>query len=354
MIINFWQNVLSIHQLPFLEEICLNKNIKVNLIVCELSNSERKKMGWEAEIPSSINLKYIGDINISDCVANSDVNVFSGFFAYKDLNEAFSICRKKDKEIFIYSEGKDDVGFRGYLRVFRDFLLWKFISNSKIKFLAIGDKGKKWFLRVGVPSSQIIKFGYFTKYNSKESILEKPFNGKMIFIGRLLPSKGIMELLNAFNDYRLKGFTLDIYGNGILEEDINSFININNLSDRVRRYDFVTNKIMREKLLDYDVLMLPNVGDEGWGAVVNEALQSGLKVICSTKTGASCLIFASGAGFVLTAVNNESLINAVLQVESLGKSRKEIFDWSNRNISPKVAADKFIAIINGIDDRFEW
>ena len=39
------------------------------------------------------------------------------------------------------------------------------------------------------------------------------------------------------------------------------------------------------RLLDYDVLILPNVGDEGWGAVVNEALQSGLKVIAQQNRG---------------------------------------------------------------------
>jgi len=79
MIINFWQNVLSIHQLPFLEELCINQNIKVNLIVCDINNNERKKMGWDAEISSPVNLKYIGDINILDYVTNSDANVFSGF-----------------------------------------------------------------------------------------------------------------------------------------------------------------------------------------------------------------------------------------------------------------------------------
>lgn len=354
MIINFWQNVLSIHQLPFLEELCINQNIKVNLIVCDINNNERKKMGWDAEIASPVNLKYIGDINILDYVTNSDANVFSGFFAYKDLNKAFSLCRNKNKNIFIYSEGKDDVGFRGSLRLFKDFLLWKFNSNPKIKFLAIGDKGRNWFLKVGVPSDQIIKFGYFTKESSRKFMVEKSFNGKMIFVGRLLPSKGIMELLESFKDYRLKDFTLDIYGNGALECEINSFINSNDLIDRVRRFDFVTNKIMREKLYEYDVLVLPNVGDEGWGAVINEALQSGLKVICSTKTGASCLIVSSGAGVILTEVNNDSLVDAVLEVKSLNKSRQEIFDWSSKNISPKVAADKFISIINGIDDRFEW
>ena len=354
MIINFWQNVLSIHQLPFLEELCINQNIKVNLIVCDINNNERKKMGWDAEIASPVNLKYIGDINILDYVNNSDANVFSGFFAYKDLNKAFSLCRNKNKNIFIYSEGKDDVGFRGSLRLFKDFLLWKFNSNPKIKFLAIGDKGRNSFLKVGVPSDQIIKFGYFTKESSRKFMVEKSFNGKMIFVGRLLPSKGIMELLESFKDYRLKDFTLDIYGNGALECEINSFINSNDLIDRVRRFDFVTNKIMREKLYEYDVLVLPNVGDEGWGAVINEALQSGLKVICSTKTGASCLIVSSGAGVILTEVNNDSLVDAVLEVKSLNKSRQEIFDWSSKNISPKVAADKFISIINGIDDRFEW
>lgn len=354
MIINFWQNILSIHQLPFLEELCRIQDIKLNLIVCNIDSTEREKMGWEVNIPSSMNLKYINDINLLDYILHSDINVFSGFFAYKDLNKAFSLCKKNNKRIFIYSEGKDDIGLKGSLRLFRDFFLWKFNGSSNIKFLAIGDKGVKWFSKIGISDSQIIKFGYFTKKYSDSRLWGNKFNNRVIFIGRLLPSKGIVELINAFNDSRLNDFTLDIYGNGFLENEINSLIENNNLSGRVKRYDFVANKIMREKIFDYDVLVLPNVGDEGWGAVVNEALQSGLKVICSIKTGSSCLINSSGAGIVLDSINNDTLINALLQMEFLKMSRKNIFDWSQNNISPKVAADKFISIINGKDDRFEW
>jgi Glycosyltransferase len=354
MIINFWQNILSIHQIPFLEELSCIPNIKINLIVSNVDGTEREKMGWETEISKSINLKCISDINLLDYIDISDVNIFSGFFVYKDLNKAFSLCKNKNKKIFIYSEGKDDIGLKGYLRLFKDFLLWRVNGAPNIKFLAIGDKGVEWFKKVGVSDRQIIKFGYFTKNYFNSNRFESEFNRKVIFVGRLLPSKGIVELVNAFKDERLNEFTLDIYGNGLLEEDINLFINKNKLYNRVKRYDFVANNIMREKIFNYDVLVLPNTGDEGWGAVVNEALQSGLKVICSVKTGSSCLIKSSGAGVILNSINNETLVEALLRVETLKMSRKYIFDWSQNNISPKVAADKFISIINGKDDRFDW
>lgn len=354
MVINFWQNIVSIHQLPFIEELSRDPNIKVNLIVSDIANQERIKMGWDVEISKSVNLYYIYDIDISAYIQSSEINIFSGFFVYKDLNAALSICLNKNKKIFIYSEGKDDLGFKGLLRIIKDSFIVKYRLNSNVKFLAIGDKGVKWFSKIGVPSKQIVKFGYFTKQKKTNNSFEGLYKKRIVFVGRLLPSKGILELLKSFNDENLKNFSLDIYGNGILENEIDFLIKNYNLKNRVKRFNFLKNDVMREKLINYDILALPNTGDEGWGAVINEGLQSGLKIICSNKTGAACLVRASGAGIILNEVNNESLVDAILRVNNLNFSRNYVVNWSENNISPKVAADKFIAVINGIDERFEW
>lgn len=354
MVINFWQNIVSIHQLPFIEELSRIPNIKVNLIVSNSSNQERKNMGWDIKINKSVNLCYIHDINILSHIQSSQVNVFSGFFVYKDLNHALSICLRENKKIFIYSEGKDDIGFKGFLRLIKDSVIIKYKLNTNVKFLAIGDKGVRWFSKIGVPNNQIIKFGYFTKEQKIDNYFEKIYEKRIVFVGRLLNSKGILELIKSFNDERLINFSLDIYGNGILENEVDFLIKNYNLENRVRRFDFIKNDVMREKLKDYDILALPNIGDEGWGAVINEGLQSGLKIICSKKTGAACLVKASGAGIVLDKVNDESLVDAILTVDNLNISRKYIFNWSKNNISPSIAATKFNSILMDVEDRFDW
>lgn len=353
MVINFWQNILSIHQIPFLEALCNRDGVEINLIVCDKSNCERENMGWQTNVPLNINLKNINDINVYDYIVRSNINVVSGFFVYKELNEILPICHKENKKIFIYSEGKDDLGIKGKLRIIKDYFLWKKNFNKNIRFLAIGDKGVEWFKKIGVSNKSIYKFGYFTNHINYLGDCKK-FERKIVFVGRLIPSKGVLELVDAFKSELLSSFTLDIYGNGILEDEIDILIKNYNLSGRVKRYNFIDNKVIRSNLLKYDVLVLPNVGDEGWGAVINEALQSGLKVICSKKTGSSCLIKASGAGLILDKVNNDSLVNSLLKVDSLNISRKEIIDWSEKNISPIVAADKFISIINSMNERFDW
>ena len=51
----------------------------------------------------------------------------------------------------------------------------------------------------------------------------------------------------------------------------------------------MSNEQVRQELLKSDVLILPSKFD-GWGCVVNEALQCGLRVIVSDACGAHSLI----------------------------------------------------------------
>lgn len=53
----------------------------------------------------------------------------------------------------------------------------------------------------------------------------------------------------------------------------------------------------------FDVLVLPSRYD-GWGAVINEALQRGLYVICSNRCGAKALVVNDKIGKVFCSKKN--------------------------------------------------
>lgn len=354
MIINFWQNIVSIHQVPLMEALSKHQDITVNLIVCKEHDEDRLEMGWDVKLSSNINLFIIDDIDISKFIQTNHINIVSGFFAYSALSYTVKVCKQKNSKIFIYSEGKDKIGLKGLLRILKDRLMWFKVSNYNIEFLAIGNKGVDWFERIGVPEYKIHKFGYFTKkvFYSEEQVFA--CHKRIVFVGRLLPSKGIIPLIEAFSDKRLIDFSLDIYGDGLLADDIINLIDKLNVENRVRLHGSLNNLALRKILYKYSMLVLPNTGDEGWGAVINEALQSGLKVLCSEKTGASCLIFKSDFGKTLKVVNSVTIANGILEVSKYKASRSEIISWSNQNISPEIAADHLIRLINKREGAFNW
>lgn len=95
-----------------------------------------------------------------------------------------------------------------------------------------------------------------------------------------------------------------------------------------------------------DVLILPSIYD-GWGAVVNEALQMGLYVICSDACGAADLIRKDKRlGIVFNKGDVERLASAMSycmdNIENIRKDHDYRLRWADKHISGKVIAKYMI------------
>ncbi|WP_180073514.1 MULTISPECIES: glycosyltransferase [unclassified Acinetobacter] len=349
MKITFWQNIVSIHQVPLLNALSNHKGIAIDLIVSESIPEYRKSLGWVHLENKKFNLIYLNDIkNPKEYISSRDFHIFSGFCAYKRLNSFFVECLKYNN-VYIYSEGKDDRGLKGKLRLIKDkFNYLKYGKNVRGVF-AIGDKGVSWYNKIGFKNKKIKKFGYFTD----SIILESNFKNtsRYLFVGRLVESKGILNILEVFSYDSNKNRIIDIYGNGPLEAEVREASD-NNIN--INYKGVVNNSELKSELLNYDYLLLPNTGDEGWGAVINEALLSGLKIICSKNTGANCLVKASGFGIVLDQVNNNALNDALISLENLNINKDTIFQWSVNNISPEIGAKYFYSVLNNKEVKIKW
>lgn len=110
-----------------------------------------------------------------------------------------------------------------------------------------------------------------------------------LFVGRLAEEKQPMMLLEAFKKADIPHSRLIIVGNGPLSDSIKSYIQKNYLENRV----ILTGKLQGNELYAWyriaDNFVLPSKY-EPFGAVVNEALISGCKVIVSDKVGANTLV----------------------------------------------------------------
>ena len=61
----------------------------------------------------------------------------------------------------------------------------------------------------------------------------------------------------------------------------------NNKLSNIRFIDFIPNDKVKELMNNADIYIFPSNGYEGWGAVVNEAMQSKCAVVASQETGAA-------------------------------------------------------------------
>lgn len=109
---------------------------------------------------------------------------------------------------------------------------------------------------------------------------------EFIFVGRLLPTKGVLELLEAFVDLCARGVDarLRLVGSGPLESEIRERAARDGVSDRVQISGVLEHAETLEAIGSADALVLPSYG-EGSPLVVAEALALGTPVI-GTRVGA--------------------------------------------------------------------
>lgn len=145
-----------------------------------------------------------------------------------------------------------------------------------------------------------------------------------LFVGRFEAVKQPLMLLDAFCKANLDNSKLVFVGDGTLKEQLCERVKLNGVEQRV----IVLGKLCGSQLYAWfriaKYLVLPSCF-EPFGAVVNEALISGCKVIISDMVGASTLVNDHN-GIVFQYNNEEALV--------------EILKKCAKDVSPKVLKNK--------------
>lgn len=111
---------------------------------------------------------------------------------------------------------------------------------------------------------------------------------RVLWVGRMLDWKRVDTLVKACVADALKDrVELHLYGHGPEEEKLKRLATAGN---NVFFHDFVPVAQVRDLMRAHDVYVLPSDGGEGWGAVINEALEEGMKVLGTTGAGSSATI----------------------------------------------------------------
>lgn len=163
------------------------------------------------------------------------------------------------------------------------FARWIFKNSDFV--LGLSQQAVSEIRSLGIPKSKSGVFTYWVdldKFKRIPDAKEKvSWQGKFVvlFVGRLVPEKGINELLVSFKSWDKK-ISLAIAGTGSLEDKV---------KEAEKKFDnlIYLGKIVNEKLPVYysaaDVLIVPSVHEEGFGRVVLESLACGTPVIGSNR-----------------------------------------------------------------------
>jgi len=166
--------------------------------------------------------------------------------------------------------------------------------------------------------------------------------------------KSITTLFNASKNNR--GFRIDLAGDGPQKMKLQNMAKKFGLSD-VHFMGYQKNSDIPAIMANHDVLVLPSIYD-GWGAVVNEALMSGLYVICSDKCGAKDLILNDRLGKVFKG-GSVTELSSCLQyvsdnVETIRKDWAYRHGWASKHISGEAISKYMVNILMNREVTPPW
>ncbi|MBE9178837.1 glycosyltransferase family 4 protein [Oculatella sp. LEGE 06141] len=130
-----------------------------------------------------------------------------------------------------------------------------------------------------------------------------------LFVGRIVPRKGLRQLLEAcalLQQWGCDRYTLLIAGEGWQRSELEVFCQEHQLGDRVQWLGQVDYSQLGAYYRQSDVFVLPTLEDT-WGVVILEAMAFGKPLLCSRDAGAAELMVDGENGYCFDPQQPEAL-----------------------------------------------
>lgn len=298
MKVAFYLNVISPHQLPLAREVVRQiGEANFKYIYAEDFLADRKAMGWnDNDVPTWC---VKGDEDAQELI-EADL-VYTGIRCLDLI-----IKRSKMGKMTVYYSERwfkpiPAMGLLlpGWLRMLSPNYskmasqMVKILNASTVRYLPCGPWATKDMFMLGLNKEQILSWGYFVapgRHPEGRSMSHGKL--KVLWVGKISYLKRVDTIVRAVS--RLKDMVeMTIVGDGECKSRLMrqakglpvSFLHSQSI-EQIR-------DIMRKN----DVYVFSSNAMDGWGAVVNEALEEGMYVIGTKETGASAAILPNEAKY---------------------------------------------------------
>lgn len=356
MTIVFLTNMLTPHQLPLSLQFC-KMTEKYFLIECENSDKKEIPIGWMQKGDFDFVVSYQklkNNINYYiELINKADIVIFGGY--YRDLLRE---RLKGNKLTFNYSERVYKKGCFWYelpLRAIKYY--WQFGRYKKLYLLCASAYTAGDYAKTGTFINKAFKWGYFPEtkeYDIEKLVAEKTPN-TITWAARLIDWKHPELAVEVARRLKEDGFdfTLNIIGTGELHKKTERAVVDYGLQKEVRLLGAIPPEEVRSYMEKSEIFLMTSDRQEGWGAVLNEAMNSGCAVVANSATGSAPFLIEDGEnGFLYSDRDFEALYQKVKFLLLNPDQRKQISkrayftileQWNAEN-----AANRLIKLSNEI------
>lgn len=373
MRIVFWQNCLSPHQLPYIIKLTDDERVdSVVIATGETISKERERMGWDMAIypgiekckvavnPSAAEMESL----LGERVGNS-IHLFSGIRGFAFVFDAFKRSMKiagLRRGLIMERPNTYAYGCASGKPLWMHRLKWKILEQRNMDAVkcvfAMGEDAMRFYASLN-KKWKVYPFGYCTCENEIHTD-DSTMIGclRIVFAGNLSWWKSVDKLLVSTTILIKcnRRVHLDIIGDGPERMKLERYVDDNGMK-HVAFLGTQQQSMVPELMAKADVLILPSIYD-GWGAVVNEALQQGLYVICSNRCGAKDLLHDDKCGSVFRGGDVEDLTKRIEyaydNINRIRADRQWRKEWASRYISGDAMAEYMVDCLYGIRRDVPW
>ena len=356
----FFSNFMNHHQFSFCSEMKRLPDMEFTFVATEEIPEERLNLGY-----ADMNRKYDFVLTAYD----SEENKQSALQLAKDCDVAiFGAC----PETYLQHRMQDNkLSFRfcerplkgGRWSVLRPKVLYGMLKthtrylHKRLYLLSASAYAAMDFRLAGAYIGKAYRWGYFPavkKYADIDEVIAKKEPGSILWAGRLLgwkhPEAPIL-VAKRLKEHEY-AFRLKMIGCGEMEAELEELVAAEHLHDCVSFLGAMTPQEVRSHMEQSEIFLFTSDRNEGWGAVLNEAMNSGCAVIASREIGSVPFLIGGGNGFTYSVGDIDSLYSIVKECfdhsEIASKAGKGAYATVVSLWSPENAARSFVRLANAL------
>lgn len=304
----FVSNYINHHQIPVCNEWYRLLKGSFAFIQTEPMEEERLAMGWQtAEGLEYLFCAYEQPRLCKEMIEQAKLVMFGGCEdeSYIDtrLKQGKPVIRNSER---LYKEGQwKAISPRGLRRKYLDHTRYR---KAPVYLLCAGAYVASDFHIVRAYPGKMLRWGYFPPhqiYDIEQLLSKKGYSENripyLLWVGRMIDWKHPKHAIEVAQYLKTQGllFHLDMIGDGPEKESVRKTIEEYGLQEQVRLLGSMKPDEVRKYMEKADVFLFTSDRKEGWGAVANEAMNSGCALIAGHMIGAVPFLIQDGEnGFV--------------------------------------------------------
>lgn len=356
MRILFCSNYFTHHQVSLSDALYELTNHNYYFVAHKEMDAERKNLGWGNDLARPYTYS-LTEQEVQEQLRDLDVLIVGSF--PESQTKKYS---KKAKLFFRYSERPLKAG-NPVLKYIPRFLKWHYYNPPwrKTYMLCASAYTAGDYAKFGLFHDRCYKWGYFPetiRYPDMDALIDRKEKTTILWCGRFLRLKHADDAIEAARRIRDAGyrFRLELIGTGEMEQQLKQQASEAGLLDgSVRFLGTMSPEDVRRHMENAGIYLFTSDRQEGWGAVLNEAMNSGCAVIASDAVGATPFLIKDGVnGCVYRSGDVQTLFETLRRLLDSADLQDRLGREAYRTITgqwnAEVAAERLLRLSQALLD----